>query len=150
MKIIAHRGNISGRDPENENRPSYILDAIWLGYEVEVDVWWQQGQWFLGHDSPEYSISSSFLENKKLWCHAKNFLAFKKMLKNKNIHCFWHQTDDYALTSKGYIWTYPGKTIDMNSVIVKPEENNFIINSRAYGVCTNFSAKIKDMLGENS
>ena len=150
MKIIAHRGNITGRNPEYENHPDYILDAIWAGYEAEIDVWWENGHWFLGHDAPTYSINSNFLENKKLWCHAKNFQAFKLMLKNRSIHCFWHQEDDYTMTSQGYIWTYPGKKIDTTSVIVKPEENNFLISSRAHGVCTNFSAKVKDMLGENS
>lgn len=150
MKIIAHRGNIAGRNPKYENHPDYILDAIHAGYEAEIDVWWKDGRWFLGHDSPEYSTSSSFLENKKLWCHAKNFEALEIMLKNSKIHCFWHQKDDYTMTSQGYIWTYPGKTIGASSVIVKPEENDFLISPHAHGVCTNFSAKVKAILGENS
>ena len=41
MKLIAHRGNISGPNPEKENHPDYILEAIRLGYvpEEEYDNW---------------------------------------------------------------------------------------------------------------
>ena len=28
---------------------------------------------------------------------------------DKSLNYFWHQTDDFTLTSHGYIWTYPGK-----------------------------------------
>ena len=39
MKLIAHRGNINGPNPEKENHPDYINTAIKSGYDVEVDVW---------------------------------------------------------------------------------------------------------------
>mgnify|MGYP003650098519 FL=1 len=149
MKIIAHRGNILGPNDKYENHPDYILDAVWAGYEVEVDVWWEEGRWSLGHDKPQHLIKGSFLTNDKLWCHAKNFEAFKLMLKS-NVHCFWHQSDDYTITSQGFIWTYPGKKIGETSVIVKPEVNDFLLPSRAYGVCTNFAEKVKGLLGEDS
>ena len=38
MILISHRGNITGRIPDSENRPSYIQDTINLGYDVEIDV----------------------------------------------------------------------------------------------------------------
>jgi len=44
------------------------------------------------------------------------------MLKEGDIHCFWHQEDDVTLTSKGYIWTYPGKDLTENSIVVMPEK----------------------------
>ena len=47
----------------------------------------------------------------------KEFTSFAIMLEN-DIHCFWHQEDDYTITSKGYIWTYPGKPVCNKSVIV--------------------------------
>jgi hypothetical protein len=49
MKFISHRGNLSGRNPESENSPSYINMALKLGYDVEVDVWYIDGKWYLGH-----------------------------------------------------------------------------------------------------
>jgi len=38
MKLISHRGNLFGPNPTNENNPDYILNAIELGYDVEIDV----------------------------------------------------------------------------------------------------------------
>ena len=106
MFLISHRGNINGKNVQKENSPDYILKALSFGYDVEIDVWYVNNKFFLGHDTPQYEISIEFLKNDKLWCHAKNLASLEKMLYN-NITCFWHQTDDYTLTSKGYIWTYP-------------------------------------------
>lgn len=36
MKIISHRGNISGPDPELENNPMYITKALDAGFDVEL------------------------------------------------------------------------------------------------------------------
>jgi hypothetical protein len=85
----------------------------------------------LGHDEPLYLINEEFLENENLWCHAKNEDAFHKMLQNSKIHCFWHQTDDYTLTSKGICWVFPNKKVNENSIWVLPEHTiykNITIN----------------------
>ena len=34
------------------------------GYDVEVDVWSIDKQFYLGHDKPQYKIERSFLQNK--------------------------------------------------------------------------------------
>ena len=104
MNKIAHRGNVLGKS-NMENEPSYILNAS-LNYFVEVDVWFDEGSFFLGHDEPQYPIGVEFLKNEKFFCHAKNVEALHEMLKN-NIHCFWHENDKVTLTSKGYVWKYP-------------------------------------------
>jgi hypothetical protein len=104
---IAHRGNMLGRNPEEENLPEYINRALNQGFHVEIDVWCFGDKWFLGHDEPQYPIEESFLENDKLVCHAKNEEAIHTMLKNKNIHCFWHENDLCTITSKGWVWKYP-------------------------------------------
>ena len=49
MILISHRGNINGKIIEAENNPGYIDDAIRLGYEVEIDMWWIDGETYLGH-----------------------------------------------------------------------------------------------------
>ena len=41
------------------------------GFDVEVDVRYESGQFFLGHDFNQFEIDKEFLLNKKLWCHAK-------------------------------------------------------------------------------
>ena len=140
MKLISHRGNISGRQPANENKPSYINDALSRGYEVEIDVWYKNGFW-LGHDNPIYKISIDFLLQPKLWCHAKNIEALYEMQKNE-VHCFWHQEDDVTLTSKGYLWTYPGKKLTPSSVWVKPP-NNIEIKQDIVGICSDYLENYK-------
>lgn len=138
MLLISHRGNISGPDPEKENSPSYILEAL-KKYDVEIDVWLVNNEYFLGHDEPTYKVEESFLRQEGLWCHAKNQEALVSMV-NKPIHCFWHQNDDVTLTSKNYLWTFPGKPIHGEMAIaVVPEFVNFHWDiSKALGVCTDY------------
>ena len=134
---ISHRGNIDGRIPNAENSPEYVSLALSKGYEVEIDVWFVDGSVYLGHDEPYYLIEESFLENPKLWCHTKNEEAFFRMLQNQNIHSFWHQDDDYTLTSKGIPWVYPGKKIFENSIWVLPEKTTYkYIKLNCLGICS--------------
>ena len=133
-KLISHRGNLTGPDKQNENNPNYVLSALSLGYEVEVDVWTDKEKIYLGHDKPEYPINLDFLKNKKLWCHAKNLNALEYLIDN-DVCCFWHQKDDYTITSRGYIWVYPGKPLIKDSICVLPEQHN-LDYSKCYGVCT--------------
>jgi hypothetical protein len=142
MKLISHRGNINGKQPNLENNPEYIKDAIEIGYDVEVDVWYDDGFW-LGHDKPTYTIETSFLKNEKLWCHAKNAEAMFKMRQELNIHFFWHQTDDYTLTSRGFIWTFPKKLLYYNSICVLPELGYVGDLDNCYGICSDVIEQYK-------
>ena len=58
MILISHRGNVDGIYPEMENNPIYINKALNSGYDVEIDVWCIDNRWYLGHDSPQYEITS--------------------------------------------------------------------------------------------
>ena len=141
---ISHRGNIDGKIVNIENSPDYVQRALSLGYEVEIDVWFVDGSFYLGHDEPLYLINEEFLENEKLWCHAKNEESYSKMLSNTKIHSFWHQTDDYTLTSKGIPWVFPGKKVYENSIWVLPENTvykNILIN--CLGICSDYISKYR-------
>lgn len=123
--LIAHRGNIHGKNIERENSPSYIIEALEMGFDVEIDVWVVNEKIFLGHDNADYEIQQEFLFNSKLWCHAKNIDALTMMIKYKNrIHCFFHHSDDYILTSRGIIWSYTGKPINEEIICVMPENSD--------------------------
>jgi len=139
MILIAHRGNIIGPNLERENSPSYIQEALEQGFAVEIDVWCEEGKYFLGHDAPQYPIEVDFLRNEKLWCHAKNFEALKKMLCH-NIHCFWHQEDSYVLTSKGHIWAYPCKEVGESTICVMPEQCGYDEDELflCFGICSDY------------
>jgi hypothetical protein len=136
MILISHRGNLNGKIPEYENNPLYIDRALGKGYDVEIDVWFRDNIFFLGHDYPTYRVEVDYLRNKKLWCHAKNINALNMMLDN-DIHCFWHQEDDVTLTSCGFMWTYPGKQLTSKSICVLPEKNNQI-PKKAFGICSDY------------
>ncbi len=144
MLLISHRGNINGRDQSWENYPPYIENAINRGYHCEIDVWYDKGEWYLGHDNAEYKVSYQFLQNEKLWCHAKTIESLNAMLMQGGIHCFWHESDKYTLTSKNYIWTYPGFDVPLGSksICVVPERCNMDV-SNFYGVCSDFVERYK-------
>lgn len=137
MILISHRGNINGKIDLLENLPEYVLKAS-EKYDVEIDVWFKDNNFFLGHDGPDHEVDSSFLKNPKFWCHAKNIAALKELLK-LNVHCFWHQNDDVTLTSNNFIWTYPGKKIiDHNSIAVMPELYQNWDITKCIGICSDY------------
>ena len=146
MILISHRGNINGRFESWENEPTYIDLAISKGYDVEVDIWYKDNMLWLGHDKPDYGIDFKFIKdrNSKLWIHCKNIeavLYFKEC--DYDVNYFWHQEDDITLTSKGYMWTYPGKKLTKYSIAVMPENIQFDNISVAYGICSDFVVKYK-------
>jgi hypothetical protein len=142
MILIAHRGNISGVNKKMENTPAHIEEALNLGYEVEIDVWFKDNKFWLGHDKPDHHVEEKYLENDKFWCHAKNLNALEKMIQNKKIHCFWHQEDDVQLTSRGYLWTYPNKPYCKLSICVLPDNPKKI--QGVAGMCLDDFSDIND------
>ena len=141
MLLISHRGNLNGIDPQNENNPEYLNAAIEKGFDVEADVRFENKNFFLGHDYGQYEVKKEFLLNKKIWCHAKNHEAILELDKI-NAHYFWHQEDDYTITSKGYIWTYPGKKLLSSSICVLPETVNYQ-KIECQGICSDFIERYK-------
>ncbi len=123
-----------------ENSPEYVSIALDRGYDVEIDVWYFDG-FFLGHDFPQYKVNVNFLQNEKLWCHAKNIDAILKM-KDYNIHYFWHEKDKITLTSKNYVWAYPSRSYPDFSIAVLPEKNDSDVRN-CYGICSDEIIKYK-------
>ena len=141
MKLIAHRGLFNGPDKQLENSPTQILTALVNGFDTEVDVWLENDEWWLGHDGPTYKTTFEFLSNSHLWIHAKNLAALYE-LTDTNLNFFWHENDDFTLTSHKHIWTYPGKLLTANSIMVMPEwQDPTLTNakeSNCYGVCSDY------------
>jgi len=151
MKLIAHRANTDGPNTSTENSPEQITRCIEKGYDVEIDIRYDSltDKLWLGHDEPQYSVNWYWLAEKKdnLWIHCKNLDALYYFSHGTSgFNYFWHQEDDYTLTSKQYIWAYPGKTYTKNTVIVMPEWNNMdwdmLRVSNCYGICTDYLKKI--------
>jgi hypothetical protein len=146
MKYIAHRGLFEGPDKEKENHPEQILTALSKGYDCEIDLWWIKDQWWLGHDEPQYMVEEEFIGKQGLWLHCKNLDALHGLISRpfKYVY-FWHQEDDFTLTSNGVIWTYPGKKLTSQSVAVMPERCpsywEYIKGRNLIGVCTDYVEK---------
>jgi HAD superfamily hydrolase (TIGR01509 family) len=138
VRWIAHRGNRMGSNPARENHPDYIREVLSEGFDVEVDVWWMNGEWFLGHDAPQYRVDASFIDQDCLWIHCKNGAALAQLASKKHLNCFFHHTDDYTLTSQGFVWAYPGKTIHHERTVAVMYPNPLKLLSGAvvpYGIC---------------
>ena len=146
MKYIAHRGLVDGPNEELENNPEHILSILDINFDCEVDVWLLSDGWWLGHDKPQYIVNESFIAKQGLWLHCKNLDALLE-LSTRDIHYeyFWHQEDDFTLTSGNFIWTYPGKHLTKNSIAVLPEISNdyweYVKSVNIYGVCTDYVEK---------
>ena len=140
MILYSHRGNINGPSSV-ENKPSYILSAVNDGFHVEIDIYYQDEKYYLGHDEAQYEIDESFLENPKFICHAKNPVSFLKMLKNNNIHCFWNDIDLYAITSKGFLWTLDSEPLIIHEKLIYCNANLKMLSNLYYqfdGYCSDY------------
>jgi hypothetical protein len=141
IKLISHRGNIAGPNPERENSPEYLMEAINLGLDVEVDIWVVENKIYLGHDKPDYLVDLDFLHliKDKAWYHCKNVEALIMFSESEVFfRYFWHQNDDYTITSTGHIWTYPGKGISKHSIIVNLNEQYSYENEELFGACVDY------------
>jgi len=142
MILISHRGNIDGPNVENENKPSYISTAIEKGYDCEVDFWFVNNKFVLGHDEPQYEIPIEFIQSyyRKLWIHCKNYDALSKLVEIDRggvyLNYFWHDTDDVIITSQEYMWANPGVYIE-NSIAVLPEYKEDNLEGRL-GICSDY------------
>ena len=122
MLFISHRGNLSGPQPENENKLSYIQAALDKGFAVEVDVidFDERDTFTLGHDKGQEEVPSKYFRQKNLFAHAKNFKSLEGLLKH-GAHCFYHTDEEYVLPE-----LYP----------MKPWRS-------AYGICSDYVAEYR-------
>ena len=141
MRLISHRGNLNGPNKEHENHPDYIWEALQSGYEVEIDVWWVDGKFKLGHDEPQYDFPFSLIENhySKLWIHCKNMDALSQLNEldssGSKLNYFSHEDDLGVLTSRGYIWS---THLYDRGILVMPEVFNKEPNKNTFGICSDY------------
>lgn len=144
MKIISHRGNYCGVYPDRENKPSYIDTTLSMGYDVEVDIRFIDGKFYLGHDGPVTLISPEwiFLRKDKLWFHCKDLSSaqqFKKM--DCGIKYFCHTDDNFVLVSTGHIWVHDLNLELDDSCIIPLLDSDSVKNhydDRVFAICTDF------------
>jgi hypothetical protein len=146
MILISHRGNTEGPNPSQENNPKYIDLALHLNYDVEIDLWIKDGKLFLGHDNPQYEIDFHWIgfRKDKLWLHCKNIEAVEFCYSQSKLNYFWHDTDTLTITSKGFLWAYPGKQPIKESIAVLPELYKDDVSS-CIGICSDFISNYNHM-----
>ncbi|RLI47014.1 hypothetical protein DRO61_08515 [Candidatus Bathyarchaeota archaeon] len=155
-RLIAHRGITDGNYSGKENLIHTIMESLSKGYEVEVDVRIYKGELYLGHDERQEKVSdlwSSMTRNgmwleSNLWYHCKDSGSMDYFNKSSISNYFFHDTDDFTLTSKGFIWTanlvgcYPNNTI----VVAKNKEHTLSQSeTNCYGICSPFIGVLSDV-----
>lgn len=130
MVIVSHRGNLIGPG-HVENNPIGI-EKTCKKYITEIDVWYHQKEWYLGHDYPKFLIPFSFFDQNNLILHCKNHEAMIELL-STDIHFFWHQNDTMTLTSKKIIWCQPNYFLDKGIVVDFGDPRDI---PNVYGICT--------------
>ena len=141
MILISHRGNISGPNKLLENTIPYINESL-INYDCEIDLYYINDSLFLGHDYPEHKVDLTWLEDRKykLWIHCKNLKCLSFFNSTNDFNYFWHENDKATLTSKGYIWAYPGMQPIKNSIAVMPEIYGDILEFST-GICSDYINK---------
>lgn len=138
LKLVSHRGNTSGQDVEFENTPEYLLRALELGYDIELDVWMRGDHIYLGHDQPERVSHTHALwraPKDRMWVHAKD-LASLETFRVWRYNVFWNDKDAYALTSYGNVWANYDQAGDENTVHMLRKGEATPIG--CLGVCTDW------------
>jgi hypothetical protein len=148
MRLIAHRGHTKGINPSTklcENLPAYIQNAVDAGFDVEIDIWHDEGEFFLGHDLPQYPIELRQIEKwaKKVFvfAHCKNVKAAIRTPFEYGLIPFAHSEDPFIILPDMHLWVHP-KEIDNIPFSVKKEciivdGGNFRYDALDFfGVCT--------------
>lgn len=149
MIIISHRGNIHGPNPDRENDPVYIQEAIEAGFDVEVDLYADHEKICFGHDKCGYIVTDTWLlGTDSLLVHAKNVAALE-WLSDSGLHYFSHQQDKFSMTSFELIWLHdlsipatPFCIIPLITMEAIKAHRNFNVHA----VCTDYPVKLKEML----
>lgn len=152
MILISHRGNITGRIPESENRPSYIQDTITLGYNVEIDVRTKEGQLYLGHDFPQYRVELEWLLERKndLWIHAKDFESLNSLIET-GLRVFFHEQESQSIINNtNLIWSHDLTSTSNRSIIplldLESIEGYGYLAEQTFGVCSDHLNVLRQMI----
>jgi hypothetical protein len=150
MLLISHRGNLYGPSSE-ENNPATIEHTLSKGFHAEIDLWVDRTQDSIkimsGHDHAQYVVDLDWLTKRQnqLWIHAKSLSTLEWFLEDdRDWQLFWHQEDDFTITTTGHIWTYPNKQVGSSSIIVAQnlEDTTFYSEKSIYGLCSDFVGNI--------
>jgi hypothetical protein len=139
---IAHRGLIEGPNPELENSIETLTSRKKAGLHSEIDIWWTEGKFWIGHDFPREPVTLEFLNSSYFWIHAKHDESFRELqrVSNENglgLRIFYHTDEDYVLTTTGDTIIYPGLDDCPGWVYMMPEAKS-IRPSVSAAICSDY------------
>ena len=97
--FIAHRGNIAG--PSSQENTVDLAQQVLARVGVELDVWFIEGAFFLGHDTPVEPVDKFFLFDTDVLVHAKNLECLIELAPHPQVEVFFQESDEISLTSRG-------------------------------------------------
>lgn len=157
--LIAHRGLVDGPDRYKENSLTALLAARSQGFDVEVDIRYDNYEFYVGHDDPMWKIDIQTLKSlgdvendpiSHIWIHCKTIktLAMFQSMSSWRGNYFFHENDPATLTNSGFIWTFPGQELTANSICVMPEWTyalREVPTLYSYGICSDYGNTLKDV-----
>lgn len=146
MILIAHRGNFNGPNKYRENTISYIEEAIYKGYDAEIDVRAKKNKIYIGHDQPIDLVTDSWLKKfkNKLWIHCKDPASFDYFNNLKQYNYFWHEDDAFTITSKGFVLSHVKNSINkLSGKFIKIQLEKKKINGNFVGILSDYPVLYK-------
>lgn len=150
---VAHRGLCHGPNKKLENSLITIRERCEKGLSTEIDIWWHNDGFWIGHDEPREPVVTEFLNSEFLWIHAKNAGALYHLQRFSNenglgLRIFYHTDESYALTTTGETIILPGLDDVEGWIYMMPEvayKNNpetgkkeLVIPSMSGKICSDY------------
>jgi hypothetical protein len=93
MIFISHRGNLSGINKNEENKPEYILNALNSNFSVEVDIWYKDGSYakteknnnIVLEVAEKKVISNNATAGVYFWKYGSDYVKYSERMIKKNI-----------------------------------------------------------------
>ena len=151
QQFIAHRGNVVGKFVPDENKPAKIEELNRKGIPCEIDVWYIDGKYWLGHDAPETEISFEWLMGslplRLIHCKHREALDILHRECGRlgyDVNLFYHTVEHYALTSRGQIIVHPDHACLPDSIEMMPEmSKQRDMKNRSNVVCSDSRSSLR-------
>jgi hypothetical protein len=138
MLLISNKGNTTGTNILLQNTPGYIDSTIKQGYNVKIDLWYQNNKCYLGSDGPKIEIEWKWLIDNasSLWVKCASTETFSFLLENgKALNFFYNDQDPIAITSKGIAWSF-NNNFTKNTIVYDTDQIDGVL-----GVCSDYVSK---------
>lgn len=140
--IIAHLGNIDGRQPKRENTLTYLNEALKAGWHICVDVVFRNGGFCLPNERGMTPAPPAFFSKQRVWCRTRDADTLDALC-NVGAHAFFASTDPMTLTSSQFVWTLPPANLSPRAIACFPEltDADWLERFEPAGICTNSPAQ---------